>query len=401
MKARTAALALCTAAVSGYFIWSRSGRIVPGEVGPLYLEAVAEYGEDRGRGNLLGIQTYMVPHDYASRETFYGKLNGYMAEARARGWLTPRTIVVFPEFLGTWLVLQGEKTDAFAAEDSQTALKQVVLADLPAFLRYLPFAAADDAVKYSLFRMKAAGMAATYDAVFSRLAREYGVTIVAGSIVLPGPEVVDGHLHIHDGPLYNVSVVYRADGSPYEPVVRKAFPTPEETPFVAAGNETDLPVFDTPAGKLGVLICADSWFPGPYEVLKQQGVELIAVPSYAATDDHWDKAWGGYMRLPNAATQQGTPTPEDVLSGDSAELSSREAWLKHAMAGRLPSSGARAGVNVFLRGCLWDLGADGHTIMVLNGSAAGSGGSTGSANDGQKVFEGEHVEGAALANLWL
>lgn len=382
MRRGTVALALGAAAATGYAIWSRSGRVCPGEVGPLYIEAGAAYGEDRGAGNLLGIQSYMVPYDYASRDTFYAKLDGYLAEARARGWLTAKTVAVFPEFIGTWLVLEGEKQGAFAAGRSAQALKQVVLANLPAFIRHLVFAPAEDGVKHSLFRMKAAAMAAAYHGTFSRLARHYGVTIVAGSIVLPAPEVAGGGLRIHNGPLYNVSVVYGPDGTPHEPIVRKAYPTPEEAPFVAAGNEVDLPVFDTPAGKLGVLICADSWFPGPYRVLKERGVELIAVPSYAAGNGHWDKPWGGYM--------QGTPPPDDVPAGDLSTLTSREAWLKHAMAGRLASSGARASVNVFLRGCLWDLGADGHTIMATVGS------------DGEMgVFEAEHVQGAALANLWL
>ncbi|MHB0878052.1 MAG: nitrilase-related carbon-nitrogen hydrolase, partial [Anaerolineae bacterium] len=189
MKAKNIALALGTAAVSGYYLWSRGGRITPTEVGPLYVESAAEFGTDERRGNLLGIQAYMVPHDYASRDAFYAKLNGYMMEALKRDWLTSKTVVVFPEFVGTWLVLQGEKLNAFAADSTQEALKRVVLANLPSFLRYLPGAPAADAVKYSLFRMKAASMATTYDSVFSQLAREYGVTIVAGSIVLPAPEI--------------------------------------------------------------------------------------------------------------------------------------------------------------------------------------------------------------------
>lgn len=33
----------------------------------------------------------------------------------------------------------------------------------------------------------------------------------------------------------------------------------------------DLPVFETPVGKLAVLICADSWFPEQYKALKEKG----------------------------------------------------------------------------------------------------------------------------------
>ena len=43
------------------------------------------------------------------------------------------------------------------------------------------------------------------------------------------------------------------------------------------------------------------------------------------------------------------------------------------------------GINVYLRGPFWDMGADGHTIGLRNGH----------------VIEAAHVEGAALVNLWL
>jgi len=223
----TRVLALGCAAVAGYAVWSRSGRVRPGEVGPLYIEGRAADGEDRGAGNLLGVQPYMVPYDYASRGTFHAKLDGYLAEARTRGWLTPKTVAVFPEFIGTWLVLEGEKQDAFAASTSAQALRQVVLANLQAFVLHVVRAPAKAAVKHSLVRMKAAAMAAAYHDTFSRLARHYGITIVAGSILLPAAEVAGSALRIHDGPLYNVCVVYRPEGTPHEPIVRKAYPTPE------------------------------------------------------------------------------------------------------------------------------------------------------------------------------
>ncbi|HEY63838.1 MAG TPA: hypothetical protein G4O02_04650 [Caldilineae bacterium] len=38
------------------------------------------------------------------------------------------------------------------------------------------------------------------------------------------------------------------------------------------------PAFDTPAGRLGVLICADSWYPQACEAMRDHSVEMIAVP---------------------------------------------------------------------------------------------------------------------------
>jgi predicted amidohydrolase len=39
-------------------------------------------------------------------------------------------------------------------------------------------------------------------------------------------------------------------------------------------------VVDTPAGRLGVLIGSDSWYPDNYRQLDEQGAQLVAVPAF-------------------------------------------------------------------------------------------------------------------------
>ncbi|MFN8474364.1 MAG: carbon-nitrogen hydrolase family protein [Anaerolineae bacterium] len=56
----------------------------------------------------------------------------------------------------------------------------------------------------------------------------------------------------------------------------------QEKFFFKAGNS--LPVFDTPLGKLGILICYDRGFPEAWRVLVLQGAEIILVP--ITTTDH-------------------------------------------------------------------------------------------------------------------
>lgn len=346
----------------------------------LNLQETAEYGTDTRRGNLLGIQPSMVPADYASEERFYTRIDGYLDVALRKGWLNEKTIVVFPEYIGTWLVAVGEKQRVHEAEDIESAMRTLVLSNLFSFVlslvKALPLVKAKDVVKYSLFRMKAARMAETYHNVFSGLAKKHAVTIVAGSIVLPSPEVSNGKLEVGGGELYNVSVVYRPDGSPYGDIVRKAFPTEAELPFTAQASVVELPVFDTPAGRLGVLICADSWYPSTYETMKAKKADLVAVPSYMAPDGVWETVWRGY---------DGAPAPDDVDARDVKEIAEGEAWLKYALAGRIASAGIKHGINVFLRGNLWDLGSDGHTVVVREGT----------------VIEAKHVAGAAIINSWL
>jgi hypothetical protein len=66
------------------------------------------------------------------------------------------------------------------------------------------------------------------------------------------------------------------------------------------------------------------------------------------------------------------------------QLCESEAWRKYALSGRLAASGARCGINVFLRGSLWDLGSCGRSLAVRE----------------DEVMEVE-TDGAALINLWL
>jgi len=342
----------------------------------LNIQQVISFGADVGRGNLVGIQVDMSPLDYATADTLRARLDGYLAAARAQGWLNERTIVVFPEYLGTWLVAAGEGRAVIEATQVAVAIRNLILRHPLAFARCLLTSRAPDRLRESVFRLKAAAMARDYHRLFSGLAARYAVTVVAGSILLPGAQVTQGELHVADGRLQNVTAIYRPDGSPHSEIARKVYPIADELPFVAAGNVADLPVFDTPAGKLGVLICADSWYPRPYEVLRDRGAQIIAVPSYLSPDGVWQQPWRGYS---------GAPAPEGVHRDDAGKLTEGEAWLKYALAGRAPAMGLRHGINVFLRGALWDLGADGHTVVVRDG----------------EVMEAAHVDGAALVNSWL
>src|SRR4026207_601868 len=72
-----------------------------------------QLGRDRGLGNLLGIEPYITPQSYASKESFFDMLNSYMLAARREKWLNQKTIVLFPEYIGTWLVLANEKRNIF------------------------------------------------------------------------------------------------------------------------------------------------------------------------------------------------------------------------------------------------------------------------------------------------
>lgn len=299
------------------------------------------YGEDGGKGNIVGIQPYIKPGDYASVASFKNKIESYLAAAREAGFLSSKTIVVFPEYIGTWLVAANLPSAVHKSEKMTSAMLGVIRTKPWQWLKSL---VVSGDLKKSFFLTQAEMMRSIYQETFSGLAQKYGVTIVAGSIVLPDPEIVEGVLRIRSGKLFNVSVVYKSDGKASDQLVKKVNLVPEEAGFTTPGSVEDIPVFTTPAGKLGVLVCADSWHEANYSKLRQYQAEIIAVPSYLAFGNIWEKPWHG-----------------------DPKLTEKEAWLTHALPGQITKSGAKCGMNVFLRGSLWDMHSDGQTITVADG----------------------------------
>lgn len=77
-------------------------------------------------------------------------------------------------------------------------------------------------------------------------------------------------------------------------------------------------------------------------------------------------------------------TPADAKESI-GKLTLVEAWVKHAMGERIKNeAGVKKGINVFLQGNIWDLDADGSTI-ILDDSAKAT----------------QYIGKAALVNLWL
>ena len=149
-------------------------------------------GSDTGRGNLLGVQPYLLPADYASQTAYFDRLDAYLAEAARLGWIGPLTVAVFPEYCAAWLVTAGESARVYWADTILKASAAIAVRHLPGFVRALWTSREADRVTAALFRLKAAAAARTYTIVFSELARKYAITIAAGSLILPAPRVENG-----------------------------------------------------------------------------------------------------------------------------------------------------------------------------------------------------------------
>lgn len=362
------------AALTTYAMWA-ADRPVGHYLSDLRIDLAVDQGTPADHGNLLGIQPELFPTDYQSSERLHRKLAAYLQKAQEQGLLNEKTIVVLPEHIGTWLMVSGEKDELYQANTLKDAMNWLAVSNPLKFARALIAAKGENRLDDAHLRMKAKGMAKDYQALFGGLAKEFRVTLVAGSIVLPEPSVIDGTLKIGRGALFNSSVVFGRDGLPIGQPHRQMHPVFDQSDVIAANGDHELNVVDTPAGRLGVLIGSDSWYPDNYRKLDSQGAQLIAVPAYVAGRGTWDKPWRGYKGL-------STPSSISLKAG---ELSEGQAWQRLTLTAQPPSSQAIAGMSVFLRGQFWDKGSAGQSFLSSNG----------------QHFADGNAHGARLLNLWL
>ncbi|WP_025126518.1 carbon-nitrogen hydrolase family protein [Pseudomonas sp. PH1b] len=362
------------AALTSYGVWTRDR---PGAhyLSDLRIQLAVDQGVPADHGNLLAIQPELFPTDYQSTERLHRKLAAYLQQARDQGLVNDKTIVVLPEHVGTWLMVSGEKNELYQATSLKEAMNWLAVSNPLPFLKALLMAKGDSRLDDAHLRMKAKKMAKDYQQLFGGLAKEFHVTLVAGSIILPEPSVSQGNLQIGSGALYNSSLVFGSDGLPIGQPQRQIYPTYAESGYVQGDAKQTVQVIDTPAGRLGVLIGSDSWYPANYRKLDEQNAQLIAVPAFILGKDSWDKPWRGFKSI---------TTPSEV-SLKPEEASEGDAWHRLTLTSRAPSSLAGAGASVFLRGQFWDQHSSGNSFINRNG----------------QTFADEDARGARLLNIWL
>ena len=362
------------AAASGYAWWTTQ-RDVGHYLSDLRIELAINDGVNNDRGNLLGIEPDLSPRDFQSLALIHRKLAAYLNTARDAGLVNDKTVVVLPEHIGTWLMFRGEKNELYQAANLNDAMHWLAISNPLAFTRAWLRADGESRTNDARLRMKASNMAADYQTLFGGLAKEFGVTLVAGSIALPEPRIDNGKLLPGSGPLYNSSVVFDRTGVALGKPQLQLLPTYEEQSYIQPGPDHELNVVDTPAGRLGILIGSDSWYPENYRTLNEKGVQLIAVPAFIVGKTTWDKPWGGYKSV-------STPSEISLKPG---EVTEGDAWHRLTLISSLPSSTAEAGMTVFLRGKFWDKHSTGQGFISRNGQTSPD----------------QPVSGARLLNLWL
>jgi predicted amidohydrolase/GNAT superfamily N-acetyltransferase len=118
-------------------------------------------------------------------------------------------------------------------------------------------------------------------AALSDMAVSYNINIIGGSM----PLVEDGHV-------YNVAFLLRRDGTMEKQY--KIHITPGERRDWGIEGGDKLQVFETDAGKIGILVCYDVEFPELSRLLAEQGMEILFVP-------FWTDTKNGYLRVRHCA----------------------------------------------------------------------------------------------------
>jgi len=342
--------------IIAYVFWARMGRSEIENYEFRTVEHFTVFKKDSSFGNIVGIQPHMTNFDYQSKTSFYKRLDFYLNEAKMKNWLHKNTTVVFPEHIASWLVAAGEKSSVYHANKINDAMRIMVLSNISKFFINYIKSDAEDKATDAVFQMKANRMVEIYQSVFSRLAKKYEVNIIAGSIFLPNPSVMDNQLMIGDGDIYNMSAVFLPNGKIDPMLIKKKYPVSTELPFCVKSEE-DLPTYTTTSGNLGVAICADSWYGEIYDALNKHNITTFIVPSYS-TGYGWDAKWQGY---------DGSENPIEVDKSDIDNLTLEKAWHKYTIK-RIEKTKIKTGITVFLRGNIWDLGTDGSSFIFRNDS---------------------------------
>ncbi len=104
-----------------------------------------------------------------------------------------------------------------------------------------------------------------YEEIFTTFAIRYNVNIIGGS-----------QFCLEDGVLYNVSYLFRRDGTIGRQY--KMHITPSERRWWGVSPGDRLEVFDTDAGKIAILICYDVEFPELARMAVRRGAQILFVP---------------------------------------------------------------------------------------------------------------------------
>lgn len=174
---------------------------------------------------------------------------------------------------------------------------------------------------HARFRKSAVDLAAGDLQPVREAAARHGMTVVLG--------VNEIDSHFSGTTIFNTVVVIGPEGNMLNRH-RKMMPTNPERMVWGMGDATGLRVVDTPAGRLGALICWENYMPLARYALYAQGIDVYLAPTWD-TGDGWLATMrhiareGGCWVIGTATALQGSDLPPDLP--ELAALYDGDEWI--------------------------------------------------------------------------
>jgi nitrilase len=175
---------------------------------------------------------------------------------------------------------------------------------------------------HARLRVQAVSLAHDDLAPLREAARQHGITVVCGI------DEIDSEFG--GGTLYNTVVVIGPDGALLNRH-RKLMPTNPERMVWGFGDATGLKAVDTPCGRVGTLICWESYMPLARCALYAQGVDIYVAPTFdegerwIASARHIARE-GGCWVLGSGCAFRASDVP-DALPGKAQLFADADEWI--------------------------------------------------------------------------
>jgi len=199
-----------------------------------------------------------------SAAAYARKVGRLVQQATAQG----AQLIVFPEYTGVPLLglLPGiDKLVSTSSEAGKGPGPSQASLSLDEALKQLGGAGLSIS---DIFRVVAPGARRAYLTIFAEMARRTGASIVAGSIVLPGP----------DGGLYNTAMVFGPTGRCIGQQ-QKAHLMPIEASWRLSVGQ-GIAVFDMDFGRLSVPVCMDHTYWESARLAYLAGADILVDPAF-------------------------------------------------------------------------------------------------------------------------
>ncbi len=214
-------------------------------------ESIITIGTDAGNGNILGIQPQLTAANYANIPTFKETIRAYLLEAKSKQLIGPKTVVLLPEQIGSLLIAYEEKEKVYTASTMEEAMQSIVRTNLFKFAVEFFSANTPNKSMKAAIAMKSKQSGKIYWEVFGDLAKEFDVTIAAGSIILPDPtRTAEGTLKMNKGNLFNTAAIFNRDGKVDTLLQKTEFPI-EQLSGLMSRFESSIHIFQKSSQSMG------------------------------------------------------------------------------------------------------------------------------------------------------